>query len=947
MTVWTEDQGSTYNFLDKQVDLPAGTTYRIKNSSSTDLFTITESTGTINIGLGNISLNGDLTVKGNNIYDQSGSGGITFDGSGNISNFTITGGTVSSATISGSLTWSAAQNLNNYALTNVNIDSGNISGVTISSSLTWLSQQTIPTVFLTTVNGTPTFTGNTSFDEDIILPASSSEVRWLRYKANHSSDTNGTFHIRSENIYNETDISEPQKSSDLTLSSDGFINIYAEKWKGTDEGPIVKIYSKPDSIGETIFNAGTEVAIWAEGAPNGLSSVVSIGTKDSTIAYTGKVQISTISTVDAGSGGLANINNNPLNLDWISFYKRGYRTGSEGSYVTKGCQYIKTENLITGSTGLDSSNITTFIDDRWHMAYTSESVAAGGYYQNRWSLYSSIASDEIGTYDKRPDLSDRVKFYVDTADGDFYSAGTFRIDGEIISLAAEFTLGDPSTLGDRTVRLRNSAGDAYAGIDRSDQAFCFTNGSFPTNVDDHHFKIATDGTARFKNNVDFASTLTCNGLITGGSLSIDDLRMNNQTISTAAGDADNNHSLTISTSGPIDDIILDTQSSVFVTIGNADLFKVMRQVDDANVFSVSQAGVITLVNGEIINNTTNNQIQIESQKLKLGTSGNTVLQDNQMDVAGDWTFVGTGDINFTSDTDKHFTAVTTGTGEVQLTSAERIRIDGKTVLGDNGYLAITDNEIDVSSGDLTIDVAGDLIIDADGDNVAFKAGGNTVSSSTYSAIANTWYWYENNAGGEDSLSLAVQANGESTIQTKDVAGFQAHLNLIADGNVDISGLEIDITGTHNIDITTPKSLNIDVGSSAGGVMIDAEAGITFNNAAGFTRTTTNFNATLSTVNFKNGNKSYITLTGNITGTLKMQFPNFSGNFTLLVKQDGTGSRTIANWKSVDQSDGNEAAVVWAGGSAPTLTTTADKLDIVSFYWDNDNHIAYGVITKNF
>ena len=79
----------------------------------------------------------------------------------------------------------------------------------------------------------------------------------------------------------------------------------------------------------------------------------------------------------------------------------------------------------------------------------------------------------------------------------------------------------------------------------------------------------------------------------------------------------------------------------------------------------------------------------------------------------------------------------------------------------------------------------------------------------------------------------------------------------------------------------------------------------------------------------------------------MQFPNFSGNFTLLVKQDGTGSRTIANWKSLDQSDGNETAVVWAGGSAPVLTTTADKLDIASFYWDNDNHIAYGVITKNF
>ena len=304
-------------------------------------------------------------------------------------------------------------------------------------------------------------------------------------------------------------------------------------------------------------------------------------------------------------------------------------------------------------------------------------------------------------------------------------------------------------------------------------------------------------------------------------------------------------------------------------------------------------------------------------------------------------------MSFSSASNKHFSATTTGTGEIQLTSAEKIRIDGTAVLGDSGYLTITDNEIDVSSGDLTIDVAGDIVIDADGDNIDFKAGGNTVSKGVYTDVKNTFYWYENNAGGTDSLNLEVKANGESTFTTKDLAGFQAHLNFVADGNINISGSEIDLTGTHNIDITTPKALNIDVGSSAGGVNIDAQAGIKFNNAAGFTRTTTNFNATLSTVNFRNGNKSYITLTGNITGNLKMQFPNFSGNFTLLVKQDGTGSRTIANWKSLDQSDGNETAVVWAGGSAPVLTTTADKLDIASFYWDNDNHIAYGVITKNF
>ena len=43
----------------------------------------------------------------------------------------------------------------------------------------------------------------------------------------------------------------------------------------------------------------------------------------------------------------------------------------------------------------------------------------------------------------------------------------------------------------------------------------------------------------------------------------------------------------------------------------------------------------------------------------------------------------------------------------------------------------------------------------------------------------------------------------------------------------------------------------------------------------------------------------------------------------------------------------ENAVKWAGGSAPTLTTDANHVDILSFYYDADNEIAYGVATLDF
>ena len=106
----------------------------------------------------------------------------------------------------------------------------------------------------------------------------------------------------------------------------------------------------------------------------------------------------------------------------------------------------------------------------------------------------------------------------------------------------------------------------------------------------------------------------------------------------------------------------------------------------------------------------------------------------------------------------------------------------------------------------------------------------------------------------------------------------------------------------------------------------------------------------TTVDFRHSNKQNLTFgSGNITN-LNLYFPEASGNFQLLIKQDGTGSRTITNYKvfEADESaaDG-EAAVKFAGGSNPTLTTDANHVDILSFYWDNDNEIAYGVATLDF
>ncbi len=73
------------------------------------------------------------------------------------------------------------------------------------------------------------------------------------------------------------------------------------------------------------------------------------------------------------------------------------------------------------------------------------------------------------------------------------------------------------------------------------------------------------------------------------------------------------------------------------------------------------------------------------------------------------------------------------------------------------------------------------------------------------------------------------------------------------------------------------------------------------------------------VNWLSGNQQRVTLGGNRTITFSSYV---SGQVLRLVLcQDGTGSRTITSWDS---------AILWSGGSAPTLTATANKCDILAF-----------------
>jgi hypothetical protein len=101
-----------------------------------------------------------------------------------------------------------------------------------------------------------------------------------------------------------------------------------------------------------------------------------------------------------------------------------------------------------------------------------------------------------------------------------------------------------------------------------------------------------------------------------------------------------------------------------------------------------------------------------------------------------------------------------------------------------------------------------------------------------------------------------------------------------------------------------------------------EAGVFTN---GYTEEVATANtSTAYTIDLAGGSVQILTLTGNCTFT----FPTATAgrSFFLLLKQDGTGGRTVT-WP---------AAVKWPGATAPTITSTASRLDKYVFTADGTN-----------
>ena len=146
------------------------------------------------------------------------------------------------------------------------------------------------------------------------------------------------------------------------------------------------------------------------------------------------------------------------------------------------------------------------------------------------------------------------------------------------------------------------------------------------------------------------------------------------------------------------------------------------------------------------------------------------------------------------------------------------------------------------------------------------------------------------------------------------------------------GTTIDATKLADGSVTNTEFQYINTLSSNAQTQLDAKASLTvaqeFTAQQNFNNTALTFDATQDWALTAN-QVATLTLTANTTFDAPTQMVD-GAFYSLIMIQDGTGGRT-ASW---------DAVFKWAGGTAPTLTTTASAKDI--FVWRSDGTNMYEV-----
>ena len=233
----------------------------------------------------------------------------------------------------------------------------------------------------------------------------------------------------------------------------------------------------------------------------------------------------------------------------------------------------------------------------------------------------------------------------------------------------------------------------------------------------------------------------------------------------------------------------------------------------------------------------------------------------------------------------------------------------------DGDLSITNTDADTQNN-ISIHSQNHVILKADSGRLYLY---DADDHANFQIDGEYLYFNGSNSDAGDGFRVRVEANGVTTIATN-------HFDL--GGSSDAADMTLQPDGNLILTAATDHHIKLDRGT-------------------GFTQGSVS-SASDVAVDFRDTQKYLLTMSGNVTN-LNMQFPSVSGNFTLLVKQDGS-TRTISNYNVLD-SGGSAASgsgtVKFPSATNPDLTDGGNKVDIITFYWDATSEICYGIASLNF